>query len=177
MVQTHDGSFFTIRTEPDKGKEWQDQPGNTSQKNGTPIYDGTQASWIEETIDLSDYVDESIKFRFRLDTDYSPWYSNDGYYFDDFKVNVFFGTSEIEEPSSTIQAYPVPCDKSLTLLSPGNNGQVEYFIANVLGQTIQTGTVTVSGNRAEIPTGDLQNGFYILTDSAGRSLKITIQHW
>ncbi len=55
------------------------------QPNGEPLYDGS-SNWVEETVDLSSYVGQTVKFRFELHSDGSV--NEDGYYFDDFKIIV-----------------------------------------------------------------------------------------
>ncbi len=44
-------------------------------------YDGTQNSWEQVELDLSDYTGQSLRFRFLLETDYSV--TEDGWYIDD----------------------------------------------------------------------------------------------
>lgn len=57
------------------------------QPNGEPVYDGTQAAWVEESIDLFDYVGSNIKIRFAL---YSDGYiEEDGWYIDDIEVATY----------------------------------------------------------------------------------------
>jgi len=63
-------------------------PGTGSfQPNGQPVYDGTQATWVHESIDLSDYIGKQVKFRFLLRSD--GYIQRDGWYIDDIKVTIF----------------------------------------------------------------------------------------
>jgi hypothetical protein len=62
--------------------------GNNYQDYGKPLYDGTQSSWVKETIDLSGYVWKNIKLGFRLKSD--GWVNKDGFYFDDFVFGAIF---------------------------------------------------------------------------------------
>ena len=55
--------------------------GSQYQDEGQPVYDGFQAEWILEEIDLSDYLGEDISIRFRLISD--GYVEEDGFYFDD----------------------------------------------------------------------------------------------
>jgi len=55
---------------------------------GAPVFDGTQATWVHNVVDLSPYENETdVRFRFRLVSDTSV--HRDGFYFDDF---VIYGT-------------------------------------------------------------------------------------
>ena len=51
-----------------------------------PAYNAFQRDWVLEKIDLSEYLGEEISFRFELRTD--DYVSEDGFYFDDFSVQV-----------------------------------------------------------------------------------------
>lgn len=54
------------------------------QPDGEPVYEGTMSDWVLEDINLSDYLGEVVNFRFRLRSDGGV--TEDGFYFDDFKV-------------------------------------------------------------------------------------------
>jgi PKD repeat protein len=54
------------------------------QPDGDPVYEGVMSDWVLEDINLSDYLGQVINVRFRLRSDGGV--TEDGYYFDDFKV-------------------------------------------------------------------------------------------
>ena len=58
--------------------------GNGNQAAGEPVYDGFQTDWIQEEVDVTDYVGNSINLRFILKSDGSV--VEDGFYFDDFEI-------------------------------------------------------------------------------------------
>lgn len=63
------------------------QPGSGtgSQISGQPYYEGSQANWITETVDLAPWLGQSgVRFRFLLGTDSSV--TRDGFTFDEFVV-------------------------------------------------------------------------------------------
>ena len=78
----------------DGGNSWIGQCGNYTvpgtsangsvQPEGGPVYEGAFADWVLEEISLSDYLGETIKVRFRLQSDGGV--REDGFYFDDFKM-------------------------------------------------------------------------------------------
>ena len=70
---------------------WEPQHGKytktgSSYQNYEPVFDGIQADWVHETIDLSKYKGKSIKVGFRLISDL--YVNRDGFYFDDFVLRV-----------------------------------------------------------------------------------------
>ncbi|HMX41792.1 MAG TPA: immune inhibitor A, partial [Saprospiraceae bacterium] len=59
--------------------------GATAQGGGDfPVYDGLQATWVEECMDLSDFIGESFSLRFRMLSGAQNQF--DGFYFDDLRV-------------------------------------------------------------------------------------------
>ena len=82
QVSTNNGSTWI----PQCGKYTvPGQSGNGSvQPSGQPVYEGVQTSWVQEEISLSEYLGQTIKFRFQLRSDGGT--RKDGFYFDDFKV-------------------------------------------------------------------------------------------
>ncbi|MFM7565724.1 MAG: M14 family zinc carboxypeptidase [Flavobacteriales bacterium] len=83
---------FSVST--DNGTTWIPQCGNYTvtgtnangsvQPNNQPVYEGSQMNWVLEEINLSDYLGQLIKFRFKLGSDGGS--VGDGFYFDDFEV-------------------------------------------------------------------------------------------
>jgi PKD repeat protein len=78
----------------DNGTTWIPQCGNYTvtgtnangsvQPNNQPVYEGVQSAWVLEEINLSDYLGQVVKFRFKLGSDGGT--VADGYYFDDFEI-------------------------------------------------------------------------------------------
>ena len=58
--------------------------GTQYQAPGEPVYDGTQSSWVNESINLTPYIGHTIKLRFTLKSD--SYTTGDGFYFDDVVV-------------------------------------------------------------------------------------------
>ena len=92
LISTNNGSSWT----PLAGNYT--KTGNENQAPGEPVYDGFQTTWVKEEIDLSDYIGNSVKFRFKLKADDNV--TEDGFYFDDFSVSVINeATTGLENPS------------------------------------------------------------------------------
>ncbi|NCU77001.1 MAG: PKD domain-containing protein [Synechococcaceae bacterium WB7_1C_051] len=89
-----DYDYVQFLVSTDNGTTWIPQCGNytvngtnangSAQPNNQPVYEGTQANWVLEEINLSDYLGQTIKFRFKLGSDGGT--VADGFYFDDFEV-------------------------------------------------------------------------------------------
>jgi len=60
--------------------------GNYYISNDEPIYDNTQNTWVNEVIDLSDFLGQEITIQFDFFSD--NIITGDGFYFDDFKVMI-----------------------------------------------------------------------------------------
>ncbi len=80
MISTNGGASWT----PLAGKYT--VTGNSNQAQGEPLYDGFQTEWVQEEIDLFDYIGNSVTFRFMLKSD--NYVTEDGFYFDDFEVQI-----------------------------------------------------------------------------------------
>lgn len=79
---SYDGTMIQVST--DNGSNWTTLSStHTTKVNGMNGYSGAN-DWVEEVIDLSDYVGHNVKFRFKSTTNYNV--AVDGFYFDEFRV-------------------------------------------------------------------------------------------
>jgi len=92
-VSTNNGSTFT----PLSGNYT--KPGSGSfQPSGQPVYSGSQSTWVNEIMDLSNYNTSQVKLRFELKSDVSV--TRDGWYVDDIGV-IVYGIIPVELNSFT----------------------------------------------------------------------------
>jgi len=95
-ISTNNGSTFVplngIYTTPGSG---------SFQPTGEPLYDGTQLSWVNEIMDLTNYNTNQVKLKFELRTDGSL--TKDGWYVDDIGV-IVYGIVPVELTSFTAAA-------------------------------------------------------------------------
>ena len=101
-----DWDYGQIQLSTNNGTTWipltgqYTNPGTGSfQPTGEPLYDGTQSTWVHESIDISAYADQQITLRFYFRTDGSV--QQDGWYVDNVKVSVYNGVIPVELVSFT----------------------------------------------------------------------------
>jgi len=163
----------------DNGASWQPQCGKYTKIGvenqgiiNQPAYDGHQNEWINEQIDLSDYLGQTIKIRFQLVTDSGV--TNDGFYFDDFKVSIIdesvLGLNTYEVINAKI--YPNPVKENITIELP-NAIETSIKVYTINGQLIKEqktfNTTTI------LNLDNLSTGIYILklqNSTASNSYKI-----
>ena len=157
-------------------------PGTGSfQPNGEPVYDGTQLSWVQESVDISEYIGEQITFRFLLKTDQNV--VADGWYFDDLKV-VLYESVPVDvndfagmiEDYSLEQNYPNPFNPSTKIvfqIPESENVSLKIYdvlgneIASLLNEEKSPGKYEIEFNASHLSSGiyfyTLRTGTFINT--------------
>jgi len=105
----------------------------TFQPNGEPLYDGIQSTWVHETIDISNYVNQNISLRFVLRTDNSI--TADGIYLDNIKLTNFtttFQASVYYENGWNLVSIPGlhPADQNVNTWWQGKDPSTNVFYYN-----------------------------------------------
>ncbi len=178
-----------VRISTDNGYTWIDLPGLYTnpgagqgvQPAGVPLYDGKEADWVEERIDLSSYSDKQIKLRFQLESD--GWVTGDGWYLDDLKI-MYYDSIQVSVDDEVVpnkfsleQNYPNPISKgaagnasTLIKYSIPENLNVRLSVYNILGEEV---AVLVNGRQARgkysvnFNVGNLASGIYFYKLQAG----------
>jgi hypothetical protein len=174
LISTNNGSTWTpmagMYTNPGVG---------SFQPPGQPLYDGTQLTWVKESIDLSSYLGQQIKLRFMLKAD--GYIQADGWYVDDINLIAYefvpVGTdqvSEVIEDYSLEQNYPNPFNPStkISWQSPVGSWQT-LKIYDVLGNEVATlvDEYKPTGKyEVEFDASSLTSGVYFYTLQAGNYL-------
>jgi len=108
--------FATIEISTNNGSSWQylRAPGMSlgadqgAQPAGVYGYDGTQSTWIQQSIDISPFSGNNILLRFNMDTDWSV--QRDGWYLDDISV-LYYPPADTTSPvidNVVMQTIPLP---------------------------------------------------------------------
>jgi carboxypeptidase T len=162
----------------DNGANWIPQCGNytnlgstnNGQPTGEPLYDGTQNDWVLETIDLSDYLGESILVRFQFESDNA--FRADGFYFDDLKINILNETLGIQDTETNpFSIYPNPVQNYLNITTALNDYKIEVY--SIQGQLI---SVSFANNGSQtVDYSNYASGMYLMkltSESAVQTFKI-----
>ena len=140
--------------------------GTQNQVNNAPLFDGSQLTWVQEKINLSDYIGSNILIRFRFKSDGNS--NGDGFYFDDLKVAVVLppalATNNFNYENLAIS--PNPASTSLTLNTITNIEN--YKIINISGQILAN--EKLFSNNIDIDS--LPNGIYFLELSKDETKKV-----
>ncbi len=175
-----DYAQFEVST--DGGSSWEPQCGNFTnagsnngfQPQGEPLYDGTQMDWVQEQINLSEYLGETILVRFEFRSDGGV--RGDGFYFDDLEINIVddgqLSVSDAE--ASQFVVYPNPVKNILNITTPLTNYSVALY--NLQGQLISES----AGNEGSqsVDYSNLATGIYLLklsSETATQTVRIVKQ--
>ena len=163
--------YVQLQVSTDGGSSWIPQcglytgPGSSNQDPGQPLWDGMQLTWVQEEIDLSDYLGQIVEFRFQLISDGGV--REDGFYFDDFEVTIISAPDGIgenfEDPFSIGQNMPNP-SKGSTFINydlPSGIQKASLIITNSVGQIISNTSLNSVAKTIEVSTRDLSIGTYL----------------
>lgn len=142
--------------------------GTNNQTLDLPLWDGLQETWVKESIDLSDFKGQKVKFKFSLLSDQGL--NLDGFYIDNFEVNYVDTTlntpSNINQPFvelyAKIQPNPATNQVQLTWNSPITPLQNAHFVlANALGQQVKMVSLPNANNGSfQIDLSNCPEGIY-----------------
>lgn len=171
IEKEYDYCQFQVST--DNGATWVAQCGNytgfSTNQNGTiqpqnePLWDGTKTSWVEEHINLSDYLGQTLQIRFILQSDGGV--RKDGFYFDDFKIIAALDTTTTGNAglnnlqSATITVSPNPSNGNLTVKNAQANDAILLY--DLQGKLV-IATQQQGENPTKVDVSSLENGVYLL---------------
>jgi carboxypeptidase T len=160
LLSVNGGSFFPLC-----GRYT--EPGTAEQSPDQPVYDGIEANWVQEEIDLTEYLSgdsTQLNIAFRMVSD--EFIEADGYYFDDFAVTVVkegtvTSTIEMYDSNFTMTTRPNPASNYVIIDLSGeteNSPKMELQVFNALGQMMVR--QAVQGNIFRVETEGWQPGIY-----------------
>ncbi|MCH9661019.1 MAG: immune inhibitor A [Bacteroidetes bacterium] len=170
--------YAQIEVSTDGGTTWAPQCGNYTnagsdngfQPEGEPLYDGVQNDWIQEEINLSDYLGEEILVRFEFRSDSQV--NRDGFYFDDLQISIAEGTLAIEDNlNKDFSIFPNPVEDILSITTPLENYSIEIF--NLQGQLVSK-EQNITGSKT-IDYSNFASGVYLLklsSETSSQTFKI-----
>ncbi len=163
-----------IQTEisTDNGNNWTPvcgkytKSGNYGENYYEPLYSGYQNAWIQEKVDLSDFIGNSIKLRFVLISD--PYVNYDGFYFDDLKITaVNAGSSSVTEYTDLKNIdlsapIPNPSENYAVIYYdiPQTERNVKLYVFNSMGQKVMESDNISGKGQLQVNTLGLEAGIY-----------------
>lgn len=179
--------FCQFQVSVDGGTTWQGQCGLYTnmgvdaggvQPMNEPIYDGAQSNWVLEEINLNDYIGESVKLRFVLQSDGGV--RMDGFYFDDFQVMYNIDDAGVTENTLEVKSIPNPANTyaQIGFDQPVSAGTITVF--TMAGTQVYTTDITGLTNKITLETSKWSEGMYTIvvsgTGSTVMPVKLVVVH-
>jgi hypothetical protein len=170
-----DYDFCQFQVSTDNGSTWIPQCGKYTvlgtsgsgsvQPNNQPVYEGLQSTWVQEEINLSDYIGSTIKFRFILKSDAGV--GKDGFYFDDFEI-AYNSTANVDEQTAlTYDVYPNPAKSTITIATHNGINKGNLLVLDLNGNTVLNHAI--SNENSTFSVTNLANGVYtVIMESDGK---------
>ena len=156
--------YVQIEISNDGGASWEPQCGKYTRKGletqedalNEPLYDGNQDEWVNESILLTDYIDQEISIRFKLKSD--GGLRRDGFYYDDFKIKALSSSlSSSENVLNKAKIYPIPSENMIYISSEEEIKEIKVF--DILGKVIMS---FKQNNIENISIENLKSGVYLI---------------
>ena len=147
-------------------------PGSDLQAADEPVWEGEQEDWVQEEINLTDYLSagDAIRLRFLMVSD--QFVNPDGFYVDDLELlernsNEVSTATPIDQRQFTLQVMPNPSrgqSQFRARFPDAYQGQVQWQLTDASGQVHRQGTGTSTSGlfQAELNTSALAAGIYFL---------------
>ena len=165
--------YVQIEISTDDGVSWTPQCGKYTKSGsethedavGEPLYDGLQASWVNETISLTDYLENEIKIRFKLVSDNSQ--RRDGFYFDDLKINTISSNLGVNTQNPhQLKIYPNPSKDKVYIKTNLTNYNVSIY--NLIGKEVLK--LQNQNRETLLDISSLNQGLYLIELEANTSI-------
>jgi murein tripeptide amidase MpaA len=170
------------------GTSWQPLPaprmrdgsGQGVQTAGEPGYDGIQSDWVKETIDISNFVNQSVALKFQLRSD--GFVEADGWFLDDIRIVTYTTAVGVTEPATTEkltfdlqQNYPNPFNPTTTIrYSVPKTENIKVIVYNALGEKVTELVNAIHSPgiyQIEFDAANLSSGIYFLTMQGRHRMK------
>ncbi|MEO9257721.1 MAG: T9SS type A sorting domain-containing protein, partial [Crocinitomicaceae bacterium] len=124
----------------------------------------TQTDWVQEEVDLNDFIGQIIQLRFKLQSDGGV--NQDGFYFDDFQL--FFNADSIdrtgieENAILAFKMYPNPANNSVQIQFNQNNNEGTLLITDFSGKLVKSVSLNDASQEMNVDLSDLSQGIYFI---------------
>ena len=181
----YDYCQFQVST--DNGASWEGQCGlytvegsSTSwngsvQPDGEPVWEAA-SDWVQERISLSDYAGQMLQVRFILESDGGV--TEDGFYFDDFQVQINAPAALEELNGLELVAAPNPANTSL-IISAANTFSGTLMLLDQSGKVVYEQEIEGEQKQVEVSTAQLPEGVYVARIAnrfSVKPVKIVVMH-
>lgn len=161
------GNFNQTIFQPLCGKY--SETGTNEQSFNAPLYDGAQNTWVREDIDLTEWLqlDDSVSFQFAFQFFSDEFIEDDGFYFDDFELNVIYkdlssNTIQFDPSNFQLTSRPNPASDHVVIDLKGEGmkkaKEMRLEVFNAFGQLVSQQKVT--GQLFKLETSGWQSGIY-----------------
>jgi hypothetical protein len=143
-----------------------------------PVYEGPTPHWLQEEIDLVDYLGNPTNIQFELITD--PYVNQEGFFFDDARIVVLLDStlsqSDLDKGMPSITLYPNPAHQQFAVKYSGHNAPPDGVakLYNAMGVLITEKRIIAQ--ETTIETAQLPSGLYYVHTQGYPTLPITIVH-
>lgn len=151
------------------------EAGTIEQSFDEPLYDGVQQNWVREEIDLTEWlqIDDIVDFQFKFRLVSDGFIEADGFYFDDFELNIVNNgvskTESLDMSDFTLTTRPNPASDHVVIELEGGETQIgggmQLQVFNALGQMVTQ--QNVQGKILRLETTNWQPGVYQYRLSVG----------
>ena len=145
--------------------------GTNSEDFGEPVYDGVQMEWVQEQMDLSEFIGEEIIIRFVFDAN-NNFQTGDGFLFDDISVSTFseimINVQDLDASDFGLsQNHPNPANSYtvIDVMTPEIGGTL--YVCNTLGAEVYVQDLAPNQENVVIPTLDWEPGVYFYSLKTG----------
>ena len=146
--------------------------GTQNQSFNSPLYDGTQADWVREEMDLTYFVGQpKVWIRAIIKSDEGV--QKDGFYMDDLRVQVVpTGTTAVTDDKVDVRLYPTISDGRQLIHLSGHDIELDdlkFAIYNISGRELAD--LPIVGGTVDISNTRLPSGLYMYKLVQGQNVK------
>jgi carboxypeptidase T len=147
--------------------------GSINQLPDQPLFDGLQTNWVEECMNLSDFIGQSVSIGFEMTSD--DFDERDGFYFDDLTIEITekdnsVRTINLHKNDFSMRTQPNPARQQTTLFWDNfeSKNACNVLIYNQLGQvTYQISVNKNQPNQLQLDVEKWMPGVYFWKVSDG----------